>query len=886
MNADSKAAGGTDTVYPGTGNGSAGTAPGDTDFATWDWNIETGETTYNEHWARILGDDPHQIQWHFDAWKERIHPEDLPAVLDAANSHLRGLRPLFQAEYRMRHRGGHWIWLQAHGRVYERNSEGTPLRVAGIHTDITARKNAEEALRLSREMYKHTVELTTQIPWVTDADGVNIYCDPAWEAYTGLSLKTALNDRWVDAFHPEDRARTIAQWNHSIVTGQRYTVCHRLRRKDGEYRFCESRSQPHRNEAGEVLRWYGTTEDIHERTVAEQSLRASEARRALALEGAHLGTWDWNLRSGEVIRDATWFELLGLEPDDNRDLNFWRNRVHPEDLQEIDRLWEVHFKDQTRPFRAEFRIRHRSGEWRGMVSHGRIVERDAMGPIRACGINQDVTERRRFEDELTSSERFSRLLLESHRDCVALLDGSGCMLYMNPAGLKRMGVEKPDAVLGWSWINLWAEEQREQIRENARLACAGQVAEFQSRCRPDSALPGWWDVLLSPVAPVSDGPARILAVAREITHIREQEERRQEAIERERLQTILENLNEGIVIAEPDGRIRFMNRAAVLMYGLDTAAPEGLRCEDMFEAVEAIDFPGQEDSSSDRLLARAARGEAFSDIETRLRNRRNGRLWIASCGSTPVRSASGELILAVLSLRDVTGGRRAAGEIQAANTILHNLSGQLLRLQDEEHRRIARELHDGTVQTLSAALMNLSVLSESPALRELRYERTLVSRTQDFMNQSVKELRTLSYLLHPSVLDELGLVPAVRSWLDGFTERTGIPVDISMPSPMSRLSPEVETALFRIIQEALGNIHRHAHASNASVRLEIENCTINLEITDDGRGFDPARANRKAGVGLPGMRERAVQLGGSLAVASQPGKTVIRVVLHRGTDDA
>lgn len=250
-----------------------------------------------------------------------------------------------------------------------------------------------------------------------------------------------------------------------------------------------------------------------------------------------------------------------------------------------------------------------------------------------------------------------------------------------------------------------------------------------------------------------------------------------------------------------------------------------------------------------------------------------------------MRSESGELIFAVLSLRDVTGERRAAEEIQTANLMLHRLTGQLLHLQDEEHRRIARELHDGTVQILSAALMNLSLLSELPALRKLRFENGLVARTQEFTNQAVKELRTLSYLLHPPVLDELGLVPAVRSWLDGFSERTGIPVDISMPLQMDRLSPEMETALFRIVQEAVGNVHRHAHASHASVRLKVENGGVTeLEIMDDGRGFNAvlsggAQSNRKAGVGLLGMRERATQLGGSFSIESQPGKTVIRVTL-------
>ena len=869
---------------PGNGRRRCKSVVDHADFASWDWNIGTGAATYNEQWAGILGYDPDEIQWHFNAWKKRVHPDDLPAVLEAANAHLSGSKSVYQAEYRMRHRSGRWIWVQSHGRIYERRADGTPLRVTGIHNDITDRREAEDALHLSREMYKHNVELTNQIPWVADTDGANINCDPAWEAYTGLSIETVRGDKWLEVVHRDDRDQVIARWRHSVVTGQRYSVSHRLRRKDGQYRYCESRAQPQRDEAGEIIRWYGTTQDVHERAVAEELLRASEARSALALEGANLATWDWDIRSGEVIRNAAWFEMLGFEPDGNCDSGFWTDRIHPDEKAAVKALWEAHCRNESRPFRAEHRIRHKSGEWRWIITHGRVVERDASGPVRACGVSQDITERRTFEDAL-ARERFSGLLLESHQDCVALLDSSGGILYMNPAGLKRMGNAELEVVLGRSWISLWAGERRGEIQENVRLAYTGQTTAFQSRWGDDSELPGWWDVLLSPVTGSSDQPTSILAVARDITRFKEQEERQRETVGRKRLQTILEDLNEGIIIAKPNGVVRLMNRAASVMFGFDPGSGQAIHCDDLFSAVDAIGLSDQAYSSSGRPLARAMAGEAFSGVETLLLTRRNGRKWVASCGSTPVRSESGELIFAVLSLRDVTGERRAAEEIQTANLMLHRLTGQLLHLQDEEHRRIARELHDGTVQILSAALMNLSLLSELPALRKLRFENGLVARTQEFTNQAVKELRTLSYLLHPPVLDELGLVPAVRSWLDGFSERTGIPVDISMPLQMDRLSPEMETALFRIVQEAVGNVHRHAHASHASVRLKVENGGVTeLEIMDDGRGFNAvlsggAQSNRKAGVGLLGMRERATQLGGSFSIESQPGKTVIRVTL-------
>lgn len=684
----------------------------------------------------------------------------------------------------------------------------------------------------------------------------------------------------------------FARWQYSVSTGEPYRVANRLRRRDGEYRHCESRAQPQRDDSGKIVRWYGTTEDIHERTVAEQLLRTSEARRVLALEGAQLATWDWNIRAGEVIRDARWFAMLGFEENAaTRQAAFWQERIHPDDRGRINKLWETHCNDETQAYRAEYRIRDNSGEWRWMLTHGRVVERDHEGPTRACGINQDVTERRRFEDALANSERFSRLLLEASQDCVALLDESGCMLYLNRVGRQHLGIDEPNGANGRSWIDVWREADRAVARQRVAAAFAGQSAAFQAFSSLDETLSLCWDIVLSPIAQSSDQPRRILAVAREITRIKEQQERQREAVERERLQVILENLNEGIVIAAPDRAVLLMNGAARRMYGFNPGPDKEINCDDLFGAVEAADIVTGEFISSERPLARAIRGEVFSGMDTLLQDRVDGRQWIASCGSTPLRSASGELLLAVLSIRDVTEERKAAEEIRRANQVLHELSGRLLRLQDEERKRIARELHDGTVQGLSAALMNLTLLADSEEIRKFEFEGRLVEKALKLVHQSVNEIRTLSYLLHPPVLDELGLVPALRSWIDGFSERAGIPVDIYMPEHMDRLPSNVETALFRITQEALGNVHRHAESTAAGVRLQISQDTIVLEIVDDGKGFDFAQlskagADRRFGVGLLGMRERASQLGGSLTVESNPGKTLVRVSLPRSTASA
>ncbi len=206
---------------------------------------------------------------------------------------------------------------------------------------------------------------------------------------------------------------------------------------------------------------------------------------------------------------------------------------------------------------------------------------------------------------------------------------------------------------------------------------------------------------------------------------------------------------------------------------------------------------------------------------------------------------------------------------------LARLSGRLLQLQDEERRRIAHELHDTTGQNLSALSISLSAILSNPRIDP---------RTRQALNESlaladscIREIRTMSYLLHPPLLDELGLVSAIRAYSEGYSQRTGIPLELLLPLYMPRLPQAVETALFRIMQEGLTNVHRHAGSQKGTLGLKYESDQVELELVDYGRGLPPAAS--RIGVGIAGMRERAHQLGGRLTIASGETGTTLRVVL-------
>jgi PAS domain S-box-containing protein len=219
--------------------------------------------------------------------------------------------------------------------------------------------------------------------------------------------------------------------------------------------------------------------------------------------------------------------------------------------------------------------------------------------------------------------------------------------------------------------------------------------------------------------------------------------------------------------------------------------------------------------------------------------------------------------------------------LDLANQGLRELSARLLQVQDEERRRIARDLHDSTGQTLALLSMNLSALENEASRTNPELAKGLLENAE-IVRKISAELRTLSYLLHPPLLDEMGLESALRWYTDGFDQRSGMKVELELSPDLGRLARELEIAIFRVLQECLTNIHRHAESPTAKIRIQRNRKSVVLEVHDEGKGI-PAEKLAKitsgadSGVGLRGMRERVQSLGGELQIKSNGKGTDILV---------
>ena len=268
------------------------------------------------------------------------------------------------------------------------------------------------------------------------------------------------------------------------------------------------------------------------------------------------------------------------------------------------------------------------------------------------------------------------------------------------------------------------------------------------------------------------------------------------------------------------------------------------------------------------------------------RVRKDGSRFWSSAVITPLLDDEGILIGYSHITHDISDRRvlleqlqQRTADLQVAEKSLRELSRRLLQTQDNERRRLARELHDGMGQLLVAVMMNLQVMQQQvPKLdtgMTLRLEDSV-----DLLGRAIKEMRTTSYLLHPPMLDEIGLGAALQWLTEGFSERSGIAFTINLPPELQRFSPQMETALFRIVQEALTNIQKHSQSSAASLQLTVDSSEMLLTVKDNGLGMAGAvPENENKGVGVRGMRERVSQLGGKFDLAADEHGATLTVVL-------
>ena len=341
----------------------------------------------------------------------------------------------------------------------------------------------------------------------------------------------------------------------------------------------------------------------------------------------------------------------------------------------------------------------------------------------------------------------------------------------------------------------------------------------------------------------------------------------------DRIRLIIDTIPVMAWSVQPDGIVDFLNRRWIDYTGLTLAQ----YVTDPTGPIHPADAP----RVLERWRAQMASGEPYDD-EMRLLGA-DGEYRRFLVRTAPLRDESGAVVKWYGVSTDIEDRKRAEAELEESLSHLRALTTSVMRAQDDERRRIAKVLHETTAQDLSAVKMLLGRLERTIMMSDA--ERALLAEGISLLDRSMADVRTLSYLLHPPFLDERGLVSAVQWYAKGFADRSGIAVGLDVPPMFERLPQDVETTLFRVVQEALTNIHCHAQSASADIRLKGGRDCLTLEIEDRGRGMSAevlssvTSGGGAPGVGLCGMRERLHQLGGTLSVESSHCGTTLRATV-------
>jgi PAS domain S-box-containing protein len=266
---------------------------------------------------------------------------------------------------------------------------------------------------------------------------------------------------------------------------------------------------------------------------------------------------------------------------------------------------------------------------------------------------------------------------------------------------------------------------------------------------------------------------------------------------------------------------------------------------------------------------------------------KDGSTFPSEISSSPLQTEEGLLITS--AIRDISERKRAeqriaeqTQQLHEANRELRHLSSRIVAIRDEERRRLGRELHDSQGQYLAAIKMNLEMIETTDAVLST-IQRSALTEAISLLERSMREIRVISHLLHPPLLDEIGLQAVVPWYLNSFSERSGIQVDLEMPADIAKLPDQVELAVFRVLQECLTNVHRHSGSKVAKVKILPEDANVILEVGDQGRGVGSQNGTDPVmGVGITGMRERVRELGGQFEISSTSEGTTVRAVLPLG----
>lgn len=591
---------------------------------------------------------------------------------------------------------------------------------------------------------------------------------------------------------------------------------------------------------------------------AEEQLKQSETLLAEAQRLARVGSWSWDIKTNGVLWSDEHYRIFGMEPQAAPvTYDGVLACIHPVDRARFE-IRVAHAIRDHQPYECTLRVLRTDGSMRVIKSLGQVVFDSDDKPVRMFGSVQDVTEQRRAEELIRESEVRFHAICDQAVVGIAQTDLTGRFLFVNDRYLQTLGYSRTELMQMRMQEITHPEDLPANLIQFRALGEGGPDFLIEKRyIRKDGS------VLrvrkhVNGIRDLSGKVTSIVAVSVDITEQRQHEEALRASEARYRI--FVDHATDGLFLYDRDGHIVDVNRQAceTLGYSRDELIGKTPADFDPDVTPEIIAF----------RRARLAKGETIA-FDAR-RRRKDGSTFPVEVRIRPF-EVDGHVYKLSL-VHDITERTKTEEELRNYAQQLRDLSRRMIDVQEEERRHLARELHDEIGQILSAISVNLHALNGGfDAARRPRLEESI-----SIVDRAIQQVHDLSLDLRPSMLDDLGLVSTIRWFAGRQAQRAGLELEFVADSSGERLPADLEIACYRVVQEALTNVVRHAQARHVRVEFRQHDEEVQLAIRDDGVGFNLAAvqqgAVRGASFGVLGMEERVELLGGQIEFTSNPGQ--------------
>lgn len=506
----------------------------------YDWDLERNTVERICGLTEIFGYQPEEVEPTVQWWRSLLHPEDKQKINEQDFWEQITQSDRYCSEYRVRHRDGHYLWVQDR-QIIVKDDLGKPIRIVGSTTDISDRKQAEEALSTNLAILSAVNQATTTLIFAKDRQGRVLMANPATIRVIGKSEAEILGHTDLDYLSDRLEAERIRENDRLVMETEQVKVFEEtIELTDGKRTYLSTKS-PYRDRRGNVIGLIGVSTDITERKQAQINLQETLERLHMATEGGQLGMWFWDLPTNELVWTDKCKALFGIADNIQVDYQLFLNSLHPEDRDRTHQTVTRAIEEKV-DYDIEYRTVWSDASVHWIAAKARCFYDVSGNAIKMMGTAQDITTRKQAEEDLRRSEEFNRRILDSSSDCIKLIDLNGNLLYMNTGGMGLMEIEDLASVVNEDWLCFWRGEALEAAQAALAIAKAGDLGRFQGYCPTFKQTPKWWDVVITPIRDAAEQVVQLLVISRDITaqkraelereHLLQQEKTAREAAER------------------------------------------------------------------------------------------------------------------------------------------------------------------------------------------------------------------------------------------------------------------------------------------------------------------------------------------------------------------